>query len=112
MFGKIDFFLEFMEKNTMTTIYIFEEYSGAELPVLPFEYKINRGPRYDNTMENDLIDLYKTNIKVFEKNEDKRNIIKDIYKKHGFIFITDHVKSKMTNGSIVRAYDRLIFKSM
>lgn len=96
------------KKNQMTTIIsLWDAYSGPKLPLgyLPFEYKIE----IRKGEEKKFMDIYQTNIKVFERHLEKRNIMIEIFTKHGFKLENDCLVSVMKDGSCIKTYDRLIF---
>lgn len=89
----------------MTQIVLFNEYNGKDIPNLPFDYVIKRSER---KME-DVSDIYKTNIKVFEKNTEKRKIILEIFCNAGFVLLYDCTTHTTRNSNFIRLYDRLVF---
>ena len=95
----------------MTNICLFKEYSGLEIPQLPFEFNVDRATEYMGGLKStESMQIYKTNVKVFESDEGKRTQIIDIFTKAGFIFVTGELISKTKNG-IIKCHDRLIFTS-
>jgi len=88
---------------------IFNEYEGIEIPKLPFEYKVDRA---SNPMPKDKCQqIYKTNVKVFEKDPRKREQIIGIFVESGFIFVTDCITSTLQDGTKVHCRDRIVFES-
>jgi hypothetical protein len=87
-----------------TEIVLFNEYIGKCIPSLPFDNIIKK---HENKMPDDS-PVYKNNIKIFEKDIEKRKIIIDIFTKAGFILLYD-CTTHTINNKIIRCYDRLIF---
>ncbi len=92
----------------MTTIYVFKEYSGPEFPELPFPCIIDKEK---SSLANRDEHVFKTNVKVFEKDPKKREIIKYLFTNAGFILITDVLITPRKDGPTIYCYDRLIFES-
>ena len=55
--------------------------------------------------------IYKTNIKIFEKDTEKRKIIIDVFNRAGFVLLYECTTHTLTDNIIIRCYDRLIFNS-
>ena len=91
----------------MTIVAIFSEYRGLPLPELPFPTELSVA----SCGKLDCPDVFATNVKVFESDFEKRQLISRIYISNGFILESDHIISKFPNGKEVHSYDRLIFSS-
>ena len=70
-------------QDCSTQIYVFKEYKG-HIPSLPFPVKINR--EMDVGVHN-TDEISKTNVKVFERNLQKREIISKIFTEANSLFI-------------------------
>ena len=94
----------------MTTVFIFKEYSGLPIPSI---FPISRGlQNMPETEHMDIhMDIYRKNVKIFEKDPFKREQIIGLFVSAGFIFVTGEIFTTMKDGTIIRCYDRLIFKS-
>lgn len=88
-----------------TEIVLFNEYIGKCIPALPFAHIIKK---HECKMEDDC-PIYKNNIKIFEKDIEKRKIIIDVFNKAGFVLLYDCTTHTLKNNNIIRCYDRLIF---
>lgn len=124
----------------MTKVCLFKEYSGLEIPNLPYEFTVDRAAEFMPAGNAECMEIYETNVKVFEKDSVKRARIIEIFTNVGFVFITGELISKTKNGvlfdyppcgdeqssddekrhtppvvpppiEVVKCYDRLIFSS-
>lgn len=101
---------------TTCTVMIFNEYDGLPIPVLPFEYKVDRVNRPMPVNTKECESIYRTNVKVFEKDSLKREKIMAIFLQAGFTFVTGRLVTvhKNKNTGVITNYiceDRLIFHS-
>jgi hypothetical protein len=94
-----------------TVITLFKEYCGLEIPHLPFSHEVVRDQDEMKGGSEKSREIYRTNVKVFQKNPYLRKQITELFLKAGFILEADHIRSVLHGGEKVDAYDRLIFKS-
>mgnify|MGYP001363768387 CR=1 FL=1 len=88
-----------------TEIFTYQEYKGPEIPNLPFPAFHRKA---EAKMPEDFPDIYQKNVKVFERDLEKRKVILETFLASGFTLLADHLTP---NGTIVEEYDRLVFSS-
>lgn len=91
-----------------TEIFTFQEYKGPEIPSLPFPVFFRKA---ENKMPDDFPEIYQKNVKVYERDKEKREIILAAFLAGGFTLLADHLTFKYPNGTVVEEYDRLVFSS-
>lgn len=107
-----------------TEIFTFQEYSGPSIPSLPFPIFYRKA---ENKMPDDFPEIYRKNVKVFERDLEKRKIILDTFLANGFTLVADHLTftfppppqdpkdptpkdpNELPKPIIVKEYDRLVF---
>lgn len=95
-----------------TVITLFKEYCGLEIPSLQIPHQIIRDKDAMKPGSSTSKLIYQTNVKVFQKDSFLRKEIIEAFLKNGFILEADHITSVIHgNKTVIKAYDRLIFRS-
>jgi len=92
-----------------TKVSVFFEYEGP-IPVFPFDYVVDRAsePIPGNHPETSK-EIFRTNVKVFEKDVSKRKKIIEVAIATGLKLEADCIVTVMPDKTRIIAYDRLIF---
>jgi len=100
------------------TIFLFKEYCGRQLPCLPFEMPVEQSSTTTTPSSSEIEQILQHNVKVFETDKEKRQLILQVFTDAGFLLVADHIttiikykdKDKKVVMKTIHTFDRLVFR--